>query len=147
MLPKAKSNPVPPPRQLKINQLSQIFITVNNTKCPNTKMKTVIGAVTLKTILCTLLHNMFRWLPQYEWKSNRNYFYIMRVHKIVLWMCHSKNHTTLGSCFVPLCCHISPAQCSIYRLKILGSVSAKTFYLNKNEILGFNVWQYWIWWE
>jgi hypothetical protein len=49
----------PTPIKKKTDQLSQNFITINNTKCPDTKMKIVIGAVTLKMILFTLLHNMF----------------------------------------------------------------------------------------
>jgi hypothetical protein len=42
-----------------MQQLLQNFIAINNMKFPDAVTKTVAGVVILKTLLCTLLHNMF----------------------------------------------------------------------------------------
>jgi hypothetical protein len=52
------------PPQLKSLDNSQNLVKINNTKFPDTVTKTVIGEAILgKTVLFTLLHNIFGLLP------------------------------------------------------------------------------------
>jgi hypothetical protein len=61
----------PSPTQLKTDQLSQTFVTINNMKFADTKTKLVIGAVTIKTILFILARNMFGLLPINGYDMNK----------------------------------------------------------------------------
>jgi hypothetical protein len=42
---------------------TQNVVTITTTKFPDAEMKTVIGIIILKTVLFTLLHNMFSLMP------------------------------------------------------------------------------------
>jgi hypothetical protein len=62
------NDPPPPTTQLKTDQLSQNFITINNMQFPYTMTETL---TILKTILFTLLRNMTRRLPINVHNTNR----------------------------------------------------------------------------
>lgn len=57
--PQTARNPIP---QMKIGNVSQNFVTIDDMNFTNTLKKIVIGAVILKTVLIIFVHNIFTLL-------------------------------------------------------------------------------------